>query len=197
MTFDALQEMLTRHAWQQVTSQAPRAAVALVLHDRTQDRGDWELLFIRRAAHPQDPWSGHMAFPGGRIEAADPNSRAAAQRECQEELGFDPGVHGRYLGRLSDLQAMASGRIVPLVIEPFLFAVPTLPLLRPDPAEVEEALWIPLRFFQQPEHRSVFDYRHDQHTYALPCYHWQGRRIWGLSLRMLDEFLALLPPPTA
>jgi len=55
----------------------PRAAVAVVLRDG-EARGA-EVLLIERARHEGDPWSGHMAFPGGRVEPVDPDSRAAAK----------------------------------------------------------------------------------------------------------------------
>ena len=41
-----------------------RAAVALVL--RPGDAGELELLLIKRADYEGDPWSGHVALPGGR-----------------------------------------------------------------------------------------------------------------------------------
>ena len=62
------------------------ASVALVLRERD---GDIEALFIRRAEHDGDPWSGDLAFPGGRIDPEDVDARAAAERETLEELALD------------------------------------------------------------------------------------------------------------
>ena len=78
-----------------------RSAVTLLIREHT-GRGV-EILMIERSERQGDPWSGHMAFPGGRIDESDAHSFAAAKRECHEEIGLDVDCHGRYLGRLSDL----------------------------------------------------------------------------------------------
>ena len=55
-----------------------RAAVAMVV---APDGDDLAALLIERAKHPLDPWSGHMAFPGGRHDATDPSLERTAIRE--------------------------------------------------------------------------------------------------------------------
>ena len=62
-----------------------RAAVAMVL--RPAAGGASEVLLIERAEKPGDPWSGHMAFPGGRLDPSDPDPRFTAERETFEEVG--------------------------------------------------------------------------------------------------------------
>src|SRR5258706_15931093 len=65
-TWTDVRTALAARAPAQVTDPpSSRAAVALILRDGPQGI---EVLFIRRAEHPQDPWSGQMAFPGGRAE---------------------------------------------------------------------------------------------------------------------------------
>src|SRR6059036_755615 len=97
---------------------ARRAAVALVLRDGPSGI---ELLFIRRADHPEDPWSGQMAFPGGRSEPGDPDPRATAVRETEEEIGVDLARDAEYLGPLDEVRAAARLRPVDLAISPFVF----------------------------------------------------------------------------
>lgn len=164
-----------------------RAAVAAVL--RPAAHGDSELLFIRRSDNPRDPWSGHMAFPGGRAEPFEAHdTRLTAERETHEELGFELSSSGQLHGRMSDLLASAHGRTLPLVITPWIYSVPDSPLFRPN-HEVAEALWVPLSFFRDPGNRESFDYEVAGHTLRLPRYAYEGRVIWGLTLKMVDELL--------
>ena len=81
------------------------ASVAVVL--REQGPGA-ELLFIERAKHEGDPWSGQMAFPGGRVDAGDTSERHTAQRETFEEVGLSL-QEAEYLGRLDDQEGRPSG----------------------------------------------------------------------------------------
>src|ERR1051325_801401 len=97
-----------------------RAAVGMLLkpHER-----DLHVLFIHRAHHPLDPWSGHMAFPGGRQDPEDPDLWITVHRETREEVGIDLDRHGEYLGRLTELQAMARGRPTNMIVSPFVYLV--------------------------------------------------------------------------
>lgn len=162
-----------------------RAAVAAVLRPQGTET---ELLFIRRSDNPRDPWSGHMAFPGGRAESDEKDTRITAERETWEELGFHLSESARLNGRMSDILATAKGRHLPLVITPWIYSVEEPPLIQPN-HEVAEALWVPMSFFRDPKNRSHFDYRFAGISLRLPCYHYEGRKIWGLTLKMVDELL--------
>src|SRR5918993_5729898 len=76
-----------------------RAAVALLLRERDETL---EILVIKRAEKADDPWSGHMALPGGGWEPGDKAVYDTARRETLEEIGVDLDK-GRFLGRLDDL----------------------------------------------------------------------------------------------
>src|SRR5689334_15998890 len=99
-----------------------RAAVAAILRQRVSSQST-ELLFIRRAEHPSDPWSGHMAFPGGRRDEIDTDLIATARRETLEEIGLDLTARAQLLTRMPDVPAIARGRRTGLVIAPFVFAL--------------------------------------------------------------------------
>mgnify|MGYP001813096738 CR=1 FL=1 len=62
-----------------------RSAVALILQIR---EGELNVLMIKRAERKGDPWSGHMAFPGGRMDPGDDHGYAVAVRETEEEVGL-------------------------------------------------------------------------------------------------------------
>jgi 8-oxo-dGTP pyrophosphatase MutT (NUDIX family) len=174
-----------------------RAAVAVVA--RPGESGD-ELLFIRRAEHPQDPWSGHMAFPGGMVDPGDVDPLAAARRETREELALDLDRDAALLGRLSDVRPLSLR--ASLAITPFVFALRSSgadggvgggPQLVLDDREVQEALWIPWSFFADRGNRSTFFWARNGVPVPTPCYRFSDERVvWGLTLRMVDELLELV-----
>ena len=167
-----------------VTGEVRRAAVALVLRDGP---GGVELLFIRRADHPDDPWSGQMAFPGGRAEPADPDARATAVRETEEEIGVDLSREADYLGDLDEVRAMARLRPVDLAISPFVFRLRGESALIPN-HEVRSVHWIPLDELVREERRGLMDYEYGGSTLQFPCLYVDDLVIWGLTYRMFVGF---------
>jgi len=113
-----------------------RAAVAVILHEEVVN--DPRVLIIERARRAGDPWSGDLAFPGGRLEADDAGDRDAAERETREEVGLDLSS-ARLLGRLDDRAA----RVLPLAVCAFVYAIGTVPALVLS-EEVSAAFWIRL-----------------------------------------------------
>ena len=170
-----------------------RAAVALVLRDGP---AGVELLFIRRAEHPEDPWSGQMAFPGGRSEPGDADLLATAVRETKEEIGVDLSREADYLGPLDEVHAMARLRPVDLAIAPFAFRLRGPATFRPN-HEVRSIHWIPLDELMREDRRSVMDYSYQGSTLQFPCLRVEDLVIWGLTYRMFMGLQERFPVPAA
>lgn len=187
--WDALSAALAAHEAQRVETKGSRAAVALILREGADGRP--ELLFIRRAEHERDPWSGHMGFPGGRAERADASLEATSVRETLEETGLDLVRDAAKLGDLDEVRALARGRPVDLVIAPFVFR-----LLRHGEGapshEVVSLHWIALDRLLDPASRSVLQYEHEKTRLELPCFRIDGLVIWGLTYRMFENLVFVL-----
>lgn len=161
-----------------------RAAVALILREAN---AGIEILFIRRAEDPRDPWSGQMAFPGGRAEPGDGDLRATAVRETLEEIGLDLAASAQELGALDEVRAMARMQPMDLVISPFVFRVHGSVEVRPS-AEVRSVHWLLLEDLLGPRFRSSLRYPHDGSTLEFPCLRVEALVIWGLTYRMFTGF---------
>ena len=184
-TWTDVQTALAARAPALVTdAKTSRAAVAVILRDGAQGI---EGLFIRRAEHPQDPWSGQMAFPGGRAAPGDADLRATAIRETREEIGVDLATAAEPLGGLDEVRAMARMRPMDLAITPFVFR-----LHRPfDPVlsdEVRSVHWLPLGELLGTARRSTMDYAHQGESMQFPCLRIDEIVIWGLTYRMFMGF---------
>jgi 8-oxo-dGTP pyrophosphatase MutT (NUDIX family) len=132
-----------------------------------------------------------MAFPGGRVDPGDVDPLAAALRETREEVGLDLETVGEEIGRLSDMTAIGRGRLVGMVITPFVFALESSPGLVPN-HEVAAVVWVPVGFIADHSNRETMPYRRAGLSLELPCYHYRDHLIWGLTLGMVDELLSLV-----
>jgi 8-oxo-dGTP pyrophosphatase MutT (NUDIX family) len=181
-----LRALLAARTPERVTIEPPlrAAAVALVLAPDADGRA--ALLFIKRAEHPKDPWSGQMALPGGRHDATDPDLLATAVRETAEETGLQLAPDA-LLGELDDLRPV-SPHLPPLVVRPFVFAIPRMPALRLS-REVALSLWVPidqlcnLRAQERVHVRGL--------SLDVPGYRVGPHFIWGMTERIVTPFLAL------
>jgi 8-oxo-dGTP pyrophosphatase MutT (NUDIX family) len=169
--------------------QAQKAAVAVVLREG-KDRQP-EVLFIKRAHHPADPWSGHMAFPGGRVDPTDATIRSAAERETLEEVGLSL-EEAEKLGRLDDLEGLkGGGRPAGIVISAFVYHHRSPGSLHIN-HEVEEAFWVSLPVLSDPARR--VEYTHP----LLGAEIYPGilvgdpdrHVVWGLTFRFVEIFLS-------
>ena len=167
-----------------------RAAVALLVRlDETRERPTPQLLMIKRATFEGDPWSGHVALPGGRREPSDPTLERTVVRETWEETAIDLERDGRLLGCLDEL-APRTPVLPPIIITPFVGLVKFDVDIVASP-EVAEWFWVDVAALRDPEvsrevvlelatgPRAVMSFQHGAHT------------IWGLTERILRQFLSL------
>ncbi len=150
---------------------------------REQAKG-LELFVIKRAEKAGDPWSGHMALPGGRREPGDESVYDTARRETLEEVGIDL-AKGRFLGHLDDV----GPRTMPgsLVVSTLVVAIDAEPGAL-DVREVAEAFWIPL---EQLVNKTV---EIPDFPGSWPAFTYKDRYvIWGLTHRILTQLWALIP----
>jgi 8-oxo-dGTP pyrophosphatase MutT (NUDIX family) len=170
-----------------------RAAILLAL--RAQSDGEPELLMIKRAEHEGDPWSGHIACPGGRMEPGDHDLAVTAVRETMEETGVDVARDGRLLGHLDDLYPRTPA-LPPIVIRPYVALVRADVSIAPS-HEVAAAFWVPLAALAERgawttgtvmvrgTERKVQVFQHGEYT------------VWGLTERALRQLLTFMgEPPT-
>jgi 8-oxo-dGTP pyrophosphatase MutT (NUDIX family) len=168
-----------------------RASVALVV--RPEGTG-LALLLIRRAVRQGDPWSGHMAFPGGRREPDDSSAQETAIRETHEEVGVDLRATGAYLGRLGDVRPASAVR--PIVISSFVFAVPPGTATTTN-VEVDWTVWIPLQELAAPGAATEYLHRLEGgRELRFPAIGHREHVIWGLTYRIMRQFLHLATPMT-
>jgi 8-oxo-dGTP pyrophosphatase MutT (NUDIX family) len=155
----------------------PQAAVAAILRQVREP----EILFIKRAEHAGDPWSGHMAFPGGRKDARDETLERTAIRETVEEIGLDLSVHGERIAQLEDVPTHKAS----MVVRPFVYAVSKTPDLVTN-HEVAEVHWVPLSVLMSGERDTTYELAYEGNVYRFPAYRVGERVVWGLTYRFLQ-----------
>jgi len=187
ITLDAVRLALSAHRPRRESpAGAHLAAVALIL---VPGMDGLEALFIRRAVRAEDPWSGQVAFPGGRHDPGDIDLEATAMRETQEELAVDL-TRAERLGPLDDIRPRTH-LLPPVLVRPFVYALPHRPLLTPS-AEVQSAFWVPLDRFLLPGMRRDVTLPVPGGERTFPAYVLDQDVIWGMTERMLQAFIKII-----
>lgn len=168
------------------------AAISLVFYAKNGVLNDWhdlELLFMQRAEHPKDPWSGHIAFPGGAVESEDLHTLDTAIRETQEELGFVLNKKN-WQGSMNPIYGPVIGDKKKVQVYPHIFLIDSQPELILN-EEAQSAFWTPMSQLSQSRHVNRFNHPHlpEQQMYGIDL----GQQIqvpplWGLSLEVLYQF---------
>jgi 8-oxo-dGTP pyrophosphatase MutT (NUDIX family) len=174
-----------------------RAAVALVLRGNLSEA---EMLVIKRSVSERDHWSGHLALPGGRVEEGDASLLATAVRETFEEVGVNLEAGGEVLGKLGVVEPKSP--LAPRVsVAPFVAVAPaeyhlrregevTPPLVLSE--EVAAAFWVPVAALREGGRSEVFKMVFAGVEREWPAYPSEHGPIWGITERILTEFLETL-----
>lgn len=169
------------------------AAILLALRARAD--GEPELLMIKRAEAEGDPWSGHIACPGGRMEPEDHDLAVTAVRETLEETGVDVARDGRLLGHLDDI-APRTPALPPILIRPYVALVRAGVEIVPS-REVAAAFWVPVSALREQTAWGIGRVQVGDALREVTVFQHGEYVVWGLTERALRQFLAYIgEPPT-
>jgi 8-oxo-dGTP pyrophosphatase MutT (NUDIX family) len=157
------------------------AAVAIILVPNPD-----ALLLIRRAERAGDPWSGHMALPGGRREPQDLDLLATSIRETAEEVGVELKPE-ELAGPLDDV-VPRTPVLPPVAVRPYVFLLDSRPPLSPN-AEVTSASWVPLTYLLRPDTHHLVRVDVAGQSRMVQAYELKDGMVWGMTERILSQLL--------
>ncbi len=182
-----LARALTAHPGREVV---PEGHVRYAATAATLRMGDSEpeLLLIRRAELERDPWSGHVAWPGGRMEPGDANLAATAFRETREETGIDLARDGRILGALDDIHPRTPV-LPPILVRPFVAVVAGEARITPS-REVAGHAWVPFpALLDEANWGSAPITIRTLGVEERPVFRYAGLQVWGMTEYMLRQLI--------
>jgi 8-oxo-dGTP pyrophosphatase MutT (NUDIX family) len=175
-----------KHQKQYVEGRRTRAAVAMIMRELSDDL---EILFIERATDVRDPWSGHLAFPGGKVEQGE-QARQAAERETQEEIGLVLDSE-HYLGRMSDIV----GANLPVRVSCFAYAAVSTAINPVVSTEVRDVFWVRLSDIRDPGRHQMTTVGFSGRSLEVPAIilpQADKPVLWGITYRLVMQFLEII-----
>ena len=179
-------ELLARITRDLVAHEPPQkglrfAAVSVIIRDRQNP----SVLLIKRAEMPGDPWSGQIAFPGGKTKSEDRTVKDTAVRETREEVGIDLDRAAEFLG----YGGVTTTHTGTMDVVPSVFMLKRGVDVRPN-EEVASFRWVDLEDLVAPESQSKYEFARGGDTAQMPAYALGDYVVWGLTYRILSSMLA-------
>jgi len=188
-TTSTLNERLTR--LKESLSSNPRstgdepvdAVVGVLLYQ--ESAGELNTLLIHRVERSNDPWSGQIGLPGGRVEKFDGSTREALEREVREEVGLELNEEGELLGLLS---VGHPGRRTEMRVQPWVYGLHRRPDVIIGP-EVQHSFWVCLS--KLPSLKGTSEVESRGTRILVEAFLVDRRVVWGFTYRVLNELLAV------
>lgn len=146
------------------------------------------VLFIKRTENPGDSYSGHVAFPGGKMNDADKDQLDTALRETVEEMGVDLSENSKYLGRLDDLRPLSPNG-PKFIVTPFLFILNKEITFNINKDEVEKYMWVSFDHLSDEKNMRIRYKQREGQTIEDYVYSYQEFLIWGMTGRIVNSFI--------
>jgi len=183
MQNEVLRRMLSKLSPSQPPIESKKLAAVSVI---VADEADPRTLLIRRAERSDDPWSGQVAFPGGKMGSDDRSARDTAVRETKEEVSIDLAKDARFAGYFVPFRThTGSMDVIPVVflLERDVEATPNL--------EVSSYRWVGLDEFLQPRSASIHHLQVQGFSREVPAFALEDYVVWGLTHRIISSLLGL------
>ena len=158
---------------------------AAVLVPLFKKKGEEHLIFTKRAETLR-LHKGQICFPGGVQDPSDANLQVTALRETQEEIGLacdlitiEKQLRPVYTPTRYEVTPFVG--IMPDDIESQLVA---------NPSEIDHIFSVPLSHLKNPQNVRYEDREYEGQVYSLPFFSYKDYVIWGMTGRVLVEFLS-------
>jgi len=189
MTLDEIRDALgtRQHKPAKFKASSRQASVAMILCGAGSDL---DVCFIRRAERVGDPWSGQVAFPGGKADSGDQDAHAVAERETREEVGLKLNASHR-IGPLPTRQVSTRN----MVLSPFMYHIEAHEkesVFAREPDEVAHVFWVPMRHLFRQSSATELEYPAIGSGMTYPGIRYKEDVIWGLTLSVLESFAQIM-----
>ena len=158
------------------------AAVLIVLFPKDQSLH----FFLTKRTDNMEHHKSQISFPGGAKETGE-SLQDTALRETTEELGVQLGPES-IIGKLTPFTIPISGYHV----HPFIAWCDFIPIVKPDPAEVEKVFALALNSLQDSSIYHTEKRQYNGTIYNAPYFQFSDGKVWGATAMILAELKYIL-----